>query len=102
MINLELSKTEKKKMNQPMEASLSGEEYPYGTRLRFENESIQKIAVLKDIKAGTMLDIKAIGKVIEVRITDQEKGKNYENVEIQIQKVDIGKANEAEESFKED
>jgi len=49
-----------------------------------------------------MLDIKAIGKVLEVRITDKEKGKNYESVEIQIQKIDFGKANEAEESFKEE
>ena len=102
MINLKLSKAEKKEADKAMEIPSSDREYPYGTMLRFENETIEKIPFLQNVKAGTMLDIKAIGKVMEVRVTDREKGKNYENVEIQIQKIDMGNANEAEESFNEE
>lgn len=102
MIDLKLSKTDKKKAK---EVPLLGEDYPYGTRLRFENETIQKIPALQDVKAGTVFTIKAIGKVTEVRevrITDNaDKKKNYENVEIQVQKIEIGNADEAEEAFKE-
>jgi len=101
MINLKLSKTDKKKASRP-EIYPSEREYPYGTRLSFENETIKKIPFLQDVKAGTTLDIRAIGKVTEVRTTDREKGKNYENVEIQIQEIDFGNANEAEESFNEE
>jgi len=101
MIDLKLSKKDKKVMKEAYAEPIDNE-YPYGTRLRFEYEALQKVPVLKDTKAGTILDIKAIGKVLEVRITDDEKGKNYESVEIQIQKIDIGNANEAEESFKEE
>ena len=101
MINLKLSKAAKKKMDKTIEASSTDREYPYGTVLRFENETIQKIPFLQNVKAGTTVDIKGIGKIVEVRITDTEKGKNYENVEIQVQKIELGNANEAEESFKE-
>ena len=101
MIDLKLSKAEKKETESPKEIS-EGNEYPYGTELRFRNESIQKIKTLQNIKAGTMLNIKALGKVIEVRITDKEKGKSYESVEIQIQQISIEIANEAEESFNEE
>jgi len=101
MIDLKLSKKNKKEMEKEAIPTSMEEEYPYGTRLRFENETIQKIPALQDIKAGAMMEIKAIGKVMEVRITDQGKGKNYEIVEVQIQKIEIGNANEAEEAFEE-
>ena len=100
MINLKLSKADKKEMEKAV--SIGDDNYPWGTRLRFENDTIKKIPFLQDVKAGTTVDIKAIGKVTEVRITDTEKGKSYENVEIQLQKIDLGNANEAEESFKEE
>jgi hypothetical protein len=102
MINLKLSKGEQEKAKKAMEVPPSKETYPWGTRLRFENQIIEKIPFLQDVKAGTTVDIKAIGKIVEVRVTDTEKGKNYESVEIQIQKIELGNANEAEESFNEE
>jgi len=100
MIDLKLSKKDKKDKEDLTQVPMV-EEYPYGTRLHFEDETIKKIPALQDIKAGTMVNIKAVGKVLEVRVTDKEKGKNYESVQIQLQKIEIGNANEAEEAFKE-
>jgi len=100
MINLKLSKADKKKYSDEMKIP-TDREYPYGTRINFENETIEKLPFLQNVKAGAEVEIKAIGKVMEVRITDREKGKNYETVEIQIQKIEFGNASEAEESFNE-
>ena len=101
MINLKLSKKDKKETAKAEVPSIERDDYPYGTRLRFEDESIKKIPFLQKVKAGAMIDIKAIGKVIEVRTVDKDTSKKYENIEIQIQQIDIGSANEAEESFNE-
>ncbi len=101
MIDLKLSKKDKKDREKELAPVPIGEEYPYGTQLHFEDETIKKIPALQDIKAGTMVNIKAVGKVLEVRVTDKEKGKNYESVQIQLQKIDFGNANEAEEAFEE-
>lgn len=68
------------------------EEYPWGLQLRFEKHEIEKIAALQDINAGAAVNIQAIGKVTEVRITDAEKGRKRHNIEIQIQKIGIEQA----------
>lgn len=102
MINLKLSEKEKKEMYEGGPKVDDGSDYPWGTRLRFENDSVKKVPGLQKVKAGDMVDIKATGKVVEVRTTDRDGEKTYECVEIQIQKIDLGSADEAEEAFKED
>lgn len=103
MINLKLSKEEKKAMHKvhtmPDE---SKDNYPWGTKLEFDDKTSKKIPGLKGIKGGTMVKIKAIGKVVQVRTVDKGKDKTNERVEIQLQQIDISKANEAEESFNEE
>jgi len=48
------------------------------------------------------VEIKAIGKVIEVRSTDAEKGRSHRSVEIQVQKIEIGNRDEEDAAFEED
>ena len=100
MINLKLSKAEAKEREKAY--SIGDESYPYGTRLSFERELIKKIPLLQKVKGGAMLNIHAIAKATEIRIRDKGKGDEREGVEIQIQKIDMGSANEAEESFNEE
>ena len=100
MINLKLSKAEKKEQEKAY--SIGEESYPYGTRLSFQSQLIKKIPFLQKVKGGAIVNIQAIAKATEIRIRDKGKGDERENVEIQIQKIDIGSANEAEESFNEE
>lgn len=103
MINLKITKSEQKKREKKMmEIAPYQNDYPWGSVLRFEDETIQKSEFLKTAKAGAEVDIKAKGKIVEVRTTDREKGKEYECVEIQIQRIDFNYPNEAEDAFNEE
>lgn len=75
----------------------SDEVYPYGTRINFDKDQIKKIPHLKTAKAGDIVNIEAIGKIVEVRITDNDGGRDRHHIEIQIQKIDIGSNNESDE-----
>ncbi len=66
--------------------------YPYGTCLTFDKEEIEKLDVLKNVKADETVEIQAVGFVKEVAITDtSEKSgdRKRHRVEIQIQKIGI-------------
>ena len=78
------------------------ERYPWGLRLSFGKDEIEKITSLQKISAGAQVKITAMGKVLEVRIADVEKGRKRHNVEIQIQKIGImDKSKTAEDYFEE-
>jgi len=104
MIDLKLSKSDKKKEAGIGPSAYKGPDYPWGFRIQFNESQIQKIDAFKDkdIEVGEMVVITAIGKVVEVRITDRDGEKKQENVEIQIQKIDVVLRNEAEAAFKEE
>ena len=94
------TKAELKKMDQPVYEG-EGNRYPYGLQLRFEKEEIDKISALKNVEAGAKVNITAVGKVTEVRVTDSEKGNNRHSVEIQIHSVDIPDTANFKDAFKE-
>ncbi|KKN75056.1 hypothetical protein LCGC14_0384300 [marine sediment metagenome] len=90
MIDLKWTKAEIKKRNKPTtERILEGETYPWGLKVHFEKEAVDKMDSLKKVKVGAMVDIHAIGKVVEVSITDRDKSKKRHRVEIQLQQVGI-------------
>jgi hypothetical protein len=93
MIDLKKTKAQlKEERNQQITASPSidgGDQYPWGTSLRFEKYAIDKIDALKKGNAGDMVKIVAFGKIVEVRTTDSSSDRKHHSVEIQIQKIDI-------------
>lgn len=106
LIDLKLPKKSKKE-KELAEIPIAVEEdrYPWGTRLEFEDQLVEKIKILKSVKAGDMVNIQAKAKVIGLRINDREKSGEKRNVELQIQKIGISnkafEEKEAEEAFKE-
>lgn len=88
LISLRLTKSEKKETVEACSPS-KGPDYPWGTRLNFETEQIEKIPGLSKVEAGDMVSGNFEAKVIEVRVTDRDKGQKRHNVEIQIQKIGI-------------
>ncbi|HUV77063.1 MAG TPA: hypothetical protein VMW06_03290 [Desulfobacterales bacterium] len=90
LIDMKIPKKTKKQLKDEMSPSIKSddrEEYPWGLRLSFNKKEIEKLPALKTAVAGAKIKIAAVGKIIEVRITDAEKGRERHNIEIQIQKV---------------
>uniref|UniRef100_A0A6M3IMQ1 Putative capsid protein n=1 Tax=viral metagenome TaxID=1070528 RepID=A0A6M3IMQ1_9ZZZZ len=101
MINLKLSKKEAKKRDMPQPVS-GTDNYPWGTTLSFEDETLGKIKALQGIEAGTMVNIRAVGKVVTISMSDHDKGKDHKSITIQLQQIDIGNAESAEAAFNEE
>jgi len=100
MINLKMTKKEAKKQHEVH--YVDDNKYPWGSRLSFGRIQIDKIKALKTVNAGDKVMIQAIGKVTEVRVADNEKGRASHNVEIQLQRIHIGNQDEEDMAFNED
>ncbi|HUV78539.1 MAG TPA: hypothetical protein VMW06_10855 [Desulfobacterales bacterium] len=90
LIDMKIPKKTKKQLKADMSPSIEAgdrEQYPWGLRLSFNKKEIDKLPDLKKAIAGAKIKIAAVGKIIEIRTTDAEKGRERHNVEIQIQKI---------------
>ncbi len=103
LVDMKIPKKTKAEMKKEHSIGYYGEDdrYPYGLKLRFEADQIDKIPALKTVNAGDMVNIAAMGKVTEVRVTDKDKGKNRHSVEIQIQSIGIPDGKNFKDAFKE-
>jgi hypothetical protein len=86
MIDLKLSKKEKKKPMQPIVGK--DPEYPWGTTLNFEKEQIEKLN-LGDMEVGDMVSISGAGKIISIHSEERDKETGYKSMGIQIQKLEV-------------
>jgi hypothetical protein len=80
-------------------------QFPYGTRIRFDEDEIDKIKALQNLEAGGDVIVYAKGKVTEVRSEARAAGedvKKRDNVEIQLTDIWVGDQNDAESAFNED
>ena len=85
------SKVELKKLMEPTMGYEGQEEWPYGLRLRFEKEEIEKLPSLKKLKVGDSVKVSAEGNVMSVRISERQDGSDDHSVEIQLKEVDVEK-----------
>lgn len=108
MINLKRSLKEiKKEKTVGIEPGGYTEKYPWGTRINFNEELIDKVKILQSIGSGTEINIKAKAFICEVRTNESadgpgKQGKKNVNVEIQITDIAISDNSDAEASFDED
>jgi len=63
------------------------EMWPYGLRLSFEKEQIDKLPSLKNYKVGDVVSIQAKATVTQVSSTERQKGSDRYTVEMQIEKI---------------
>ena len=66
--------------------------YPWGLELRLNNESLKKLGIKKLPAVGSKVKITATGVVESARESKRRKGRNDRSVEIQIEKLHVGKA----------
>lgn len=88
------TKEELKKENMPYCGD--GEKYPYGLRVAFCDEVIQKLPGLFDHEVGDTMMLSVKATVISKRQTENQGGKSNKQIEIQITAMgaDTGKADE--------
>lgn len=90
LTSLKMSKKEAKSdMGMPMGASdMSGDNlprYPYGTKVRLEKEALDKLDCdPADYKVGDVLMIQARVEVVGTSIRENQGGKEYKELELQI------------------
>ena len=65
------------------------EKYPYGTQLRFDQEEVEKLPILKKFSVGDYVNIQGEACVTSVRSEQKQNGKEKYFVEIQVEKINI-------------
>ena len=101
LIDAKLSKRSKEELTAPTPVKEEGPRYPYGLRLTFDEEIIDKMPHLENMKIGERVSISGIGEVVSIRMNeDKDKKKRY-SVEIQIQQVGVASKEDFDEAFKE-
>lgn len=74
--------------------------YPWGLRLSFEKEVVDKLGGLKGLEVGDEVDLKGVAKVVEVRSNETRKGADR-RVELQVVKIGLAARDDVEEAFDE-
>jgi hypothetical protein len=65
--------------------------YPYGLRVSFERDQVDKMPKLKTFKVGDQVTLTGKGEVIELRMREEQGGEESWTVEIQIKKANVVK-----------
>jgi hypothetical protein len=89
LVSMKLPKRSKKEMAEltsPMESDQP--KYPYGLQLRFDNDSLKKLPVLRGLKVGTKVMIEAEAEVSEYSERESQSGENY-SCELQVTDISI-------------
>ena len=93
MMDMKLPKKSKKEMegetSVPPPGGENQERYPYGLRLRFENEQFDKLDMLSDLKVGDKVTIHAMATVTERRESERQGKEKDRSCEIQIENIGI-------------
>lgn len=87
LTEMKLPPPKKKDSDICCEPSYGSEMWPYGLRLSFEKEQIDKLPSLKNYKVGDAVTIQAKATVTQVSSTERQKGSDRYAVEMQIEKI---------------
>jgi len=86
----------------PVEASKGDQErYPWGLRLRFEDEVIDKFSGLLRKTIGDKVSVEAVGEVTSISSSKHQDGNNYDSVEIQITAIRVSGTTDFDDGYTE-
>jgi hypothetical protein len=90
LIDMKLPKRTKDEIKKGMMPTMDDQDqWPYGLKLDFEKEQVDKMPSLKNLNVGDKVSIQCQGSVIEVRMSERQGGGDMHNVCIQIEKVGV-------------
>jgi hypothetical protein len=88
MVNIKLPKrTEEELKGMTVPVEVERDLWPYGLRLTFEPEQVDKLLNLEKITVGQKVSVEGIGEVTSIRINEEKEGKKKYSVEIQLHEV---------------
>lgn len=79
------TKEELKESTQPVE--VERDRWPYGLKLTFESEQVNKLPNLEKMKIGQKVNVEGIGEVTSIRMNEEKEGKKRYSVEVQLHEV---------------
>jgi hypothetical protein len=85
MVDIKLPKRDTKEMSKPIE--VERDRWPYGMRLTFEHEQVDKLPHLEKMKVGQKVSVEGIGEVTSIRMHEEKDGKKQYSVEVQLHEV---------------
>jgi len=93
LVDIKLPKKTKEELKKEgMPSTDDQEQWPYGLRLDFEKEQVDKMASLKNLNVGDKVLVQGEGSVVEVRMSERQGGEDRHSVCIQIEKVSVESA----------
>jgi hypothetical protein len=95
LVDMKYSAKEKAERNRPGIAGptdkYDGPDYPYGLNLTLEHDHLKKLGLIALPKVGSYVNVNARALVVSVRQSESTKGKPNRCVELQLQKIGVGK-----------
>lgn len=101
LIDLKLPKRSIEELKTSAPLNEEGPRYPYGFRLTFEADEVEKLPGLEKMKIGEKVKVEGLGEVTSIRMNEVKDQKKRYSVEIQLQKIGVASTENYEESFKE-
>ena len=88
MVDVKLPKKTKEELKKEMSpVEVERDRWPYGLRLTFESEQVDKIPYLEKVKIGQKVSIEGIGEITSIRMNEEKEGKKRYSVEVQLHEV---------------
>jgi len=103
LIDLKLPKMSTKEMEGMEQPSMpdSGDRYPYGMRLTFEGDQVEKMPGMEKYKVGEKVTIDGEGEVTSIRMNEDKDKKRRYTVEVQLHRVGCDTKENFDDSFDE-
>lgn len=87
LTSMKVKKQDAEKMPAAIGPMDSGEQYPYGLRIRLENEQLDKLGIKELPAVGEYVSIEAECCVISTAQNDRNGGEPRRTLELQIEKI---------------
>ena len=101
MVDMRLPKPKKDNGAKPCPSIDGGEEYPWGLRVTFDKEALDKVDGLFDQDVGDTVKMTIKARVIEKRHVTRKEGDDSKSVELQIVAVGFDSSGVDEKAFDE-
>ena len=88
MVNLEMTKAEKKREMDYKPDPATAPSYPWGTAMDLEAKLVKKLG-LESMDSGDMVHIYAVGKITTIRAVDKGKSDKAVSMTIQFQEMSV-------------
>ena len=98
LASMKLKRQDKEKMPAAIGPMDAGEQYPYGLRIRLENEQLDKLGFDELPKVGEYITLEAECCVISTSQNDRNGGEPRKTLELQIEKLVCEEDDDEDES----